>query len=403
MTNELMVPEVGRRERAIDPEAMRLPKSLSPVETWGFGLTGHLAWIGTAPILNAELGSKAIFVWLPAVIVGMLINLQVKRLGEHWSSMSGGTPNYTSRLLKKYPGLGRFAAIAYYLSWVAFIPLNATILAELIDQTLALVGIPFPKILFIVGFTLIPYVIAFSGSRALAILHAFFVIPAVGCLLLFGIQGFICLALSPNNLDLFPSRWSFPTLAEWIKWFLFTSYVSYSCESASSFVADSQRPRKTLQFLKIAAGLMPLILLGNTWVLSRLVTQPELGGDTFNNLFVAAFPFWGKSSAILVTLLIVSSSLIACATAVSNSPRMLYQLARDGYLAPVFKVVSPSGVLQPALIFSCLISIICLIWGDISSIIVVTGVSFLALNSVTLTIFFIKSICQLFFKHFKIA
>jgi hypothetical protein len=58
---------------------MRLPRTLSVLETWGFGLTTHLGWIGTAPLMHAALGSSAIFVWLPATIVGALQNLQVKR------------------------------------------------------------------------------------------------------------------------------------------------------------------------------------------------------------------------------------------------------------------------------------------------------------------------------------
>ncbi len=60
-----------------------LPRNLSALETWGFGLTGHVGWIGTAPAIHAALGSNAIFVWLPGVIVAMMLNLQVQQLGKY--------------------------------------------------------------------------------------------------------------------------------------------------------------------------------------------------------------------------------------------------------------------------------------------------------------------------------
>ncbi len=75
---------------------IRLPRSLSSLETWGFGMSGLLLWLGIGPGMHAALGPQAIFVWLPSAIVGILINLQVKRLGTKWPQMSGGTANYTN-------------------------------------------------------------------------------------------------------------------------------------------------------------------------------------------------------------------------------------------------------------------------------------------------------------------
>ncbi|MEP0857992.1 ATP-binding protein [Trichocoleus sp. DQ-U1] len=357
---------------------MHLPRSLSTLETWGFGFTGHLIWISTAPLIHAALGSSAIFVWLPAVIVGMLLNLQVKRLGEHWPEMSGGTPNYTSKLLRNYSGLGRYAAIAYFISWAGYLPLNPIIITNLIKTNLDPLGINCPETFLRIGFTLIAYIVALSGTRTLAILHTFFILPAVGFLLVFCLQGLGWLAFSPNSPGLFPTSWSTLTFVDWAKWSLFAVYITYACETASSFVADSRRPGETLRFLSFAAWLMPPVILGGSWVLMRLATVPNLSEDTFLNLLAAAKPFWGESASLIVTLLIASCGLLATATAVSNSPRILYQLALDGYLSPVFAIVSRQGVLQPGLIFSLLISLLFLVWGDISRIVVLTGVSFLA-------------------------
>ena len=67
---------------------LRLQRTLSSIETWGFGLSGLLLWLGVAPAMNAALGCQAIFVWLPGTITGILLNLQVQRLGISWWKMA---------------------------------------------------------------------------------------------------------------------------------------------------------------------------------------------------------------------------------------------------------------------------------------------------------------------------
>lgn len=80
---------------------------------------------------------------------------------------------------------------------------------------------------------------------------------------------------------------------------------------------------------------------------------------------------------MLVTLLIVSGALLSSCTAVSNCPRILYQLAQDQYLAPVFGVVSRRGVFGPGLCLTLLLSWVCLIWGNIDRIVMITGTGYL--------------------------
>ncbi len=109
----------------------------------------------------------------------------------------------------------------------------------------------------------------------------------------------------------------------------------------------------------------------------RLATAEGLGEDSFKNLLAAAVPFWGPSASLIVTLLLASSCFLACATAVSNSPRILYQLALDGYVAPVFAIVSRRGVLQPGLIFCVLINLIGLFWIDLTRLLVIGSVAFM--------------------------
>lgn len=368
----------------LHPSSSRLPRSMTAPETWGFGLTGHLTWLSTAPVIHAALGPQAIFAWLPGVVIGMLINLQVKRLGEHHLDLAGGTPNYVTRLFKTLPGIGRFAAIGYFFSWVGFIPINAIVLTDLINANLEPFGIHCPELLLKIGFTVIAFVMAFTGTRALGILHLFFVLPAFGLLFVFCLQGLGWLALAPNSPGFFPTHWTGLSLVEWAQWFFFAVFATYSCESSTAFVADSQRPGETLRFLKLAGGLIALVYLGGSWVLMRLATTPDLEGEVYATLLAAAKPFWGDSASFAITFLLVSASLLGSATAVASTPRMLYQMSLDGHLSPLFASASRRGVLAPNLVFILLLSLLCLAWGDIAHIVVVTGTGwfscFLALH-----------------------
>ncbi|QLE48116.1 amino acid permease [Nostoc sp. C057] len=352
----------------------RLTRSLSAVESWGFGLTAHISWTALVPAIHAALGPQAIFVWIPAVIFGMLLNYQVKRLGMHFINVAGGTPNYATKLLQNYPGIACYAAIGYLLNWVSYLSVNTIVLKDLIKVNLEALGIACPEILLDIGFTLLPFIVAFSGTRALSILHLFFVIPAFGLLITFCVQGLGWLAFSGDSPGFFPSNWSSLGFVDWAKWFFFVTYATYSCETASSFVADSRQPTQTLRFLDVAAWMMPPIFLGGSWVMMRLATDPSLKDNAFMNLVAASQPFWGKSAAISVSFLLVAACLLGSATVVSNCPRILYQLALDKHISPVFSVVSRRGVFAPALTLTLVLCLIYLIWGDVARIVAVGNV-----------------------------
>ncbi len=360
---------------------MHLPRSLSSLETWGFSMTSPLTWIGVVVPIIAALGTQAIFVLLPCVMVGMLLNLQVKRLGMHFPEISGGTPNYTTKLLKKYPGLGRYAAIGYFIGWASGPALNAILVTDLIQANLKPLGMACPEMLLKVGFTTLPFIVAFSGTRALALLHIFLVIPAGAIALIYSVQGIGWLALSPDSPGLIPPLQTFNATSlnfgDWAKFYFMATYIMYSCETAATFVADSRKPQKTLQFLSLTAWLMPIFFLGSSWVLMRLTT-PALGEDAFLNLVTTAKPFWGQSASFLATLLIACGNLLGLATSVAICPRVLYQLALDGHMASVFGVVSRRGVLTPALIFTFLISLVFLAWGNVTQLVMVGGTGYFA-------------------------
>ena len=358
------------------PFLNRLRRTMSSAEAWGFSVVGYLMWFTLAPSMQAKIGSASLLVWIPGVIVGILFNLQVQSLGEKYPDVSGGTPNYITRLLHRYPALSRYLGIAYYLGWVSFPPINAIVITDLIQFHLEPMGLNIPEKVFEIGFTAIAYFLAFSGTRAVAILHLFFVFPSIGFLLLFCVQGLGWLAFSPQSPGLLPSSIDALSVQDWLKWYLFAAYSFYGCDTASSFVADSMHPKDTLKALSWVASLMPLVFVGGTLVLLQLATVPGLEGNLYGKFLVAAKPFWGDAAPAIVTLLVAATCLLGSATSVCNTPRILFQLAQDGLLSPVFGAVSRRGSLEPALLLSFICSLGFLVWGNTTRIVVVSGVSF---------------------------
>ncbi|WP_052672266.1 APC family permease [Aliterella atlantica] len=370
----------AKSEQVVKPQAMRLQRTLGALETYSFGLTGHVGWIGTAPVLHAALGPKAFWVWLPGVIVSMLLNFQVQRLAQTWTNLAGGTPNYAARLLGKISKLGPYVAIGYFVGWAAAPVVYAIVLTDLIKVNLQPIGLHPPEMLLKIGFTAIAFIVGLSGTRALAILQVFFVLPGIALLIAFCVQGLGWLAFSPDSPGLIPSNLStLPSFGEWAKWFFISTYSVYSCETAASFVADSKKPAQTARFLGVAAWLIPVVFLGCSWVMMQLAVPGGTGndGNLYVNLVASAKPFWGESASLLVTVLITTCCLVSSSTTVANTSRVLYQLALDGHLSPVFTVVSKRGVLGPALLFTLILSLICLLIGNLSDVVTVTGVGYL--------------------------
>ena len=353
-----------------------LPRSLNLVETWGFGLAGPPGWTGLVPAMKVALASQAIFVWIPATLIGVLINYQVKSLGARQIDVAGGTPNYIARLLKRYPAIASYAAIGYLLNWVSTIPLNAIILTDVVQANLEPFGIHIPTMVMRIGFMLLPFVVAFNGTRALSILLLFFIVPSMGLLIAFSLQGLVWLGLSPESPGFLPTDWNWGSMsfADWAKWFFFATFATYSSETASSFVADSRRPSETLRFLDVAAWTGAIIFIAGSWVVTRLASTNDTSGDVLLCLVTAAKPFWGQSASLIVTFLLASSCLLTMATAVSNSPRILYQLALDKHLAPVLGITSRRGVFGPALTIVFILSLFFLFWGNVAQIVVVGNV-----------------------------
>ncbi|MEO1207946.1 MAG: ATP-binding protein [Cyanobacteria bacterium J06638_20] len=325
--------------------------------------------------MQLDLGWQALWVWLPGAVIGILINWQVQRLGATWPELAGGTPSYLSRLLPRSPWIATYGALGYYISWVAVLPVNGIVLADLVQANLAPFGIACPTIALQVGFTAIAFMVAFSGTRALGVLHLFFVVPAISLLLLFCVQGVGWIVA----VDRSPIEFVSPNLhvGDWAKWYVVAAYAVYACESSSAFLADSCSPRRTLKALPVAAGLIPLIYLAGSWVLLQATVISPNAHTAYGQL-VAASPFWGRGAAVIVTFLLASGSLLSCATAVSNTPRMLYQMALDEQLPAHFAQLSRQSVLVVGLVATLALSMAFLLWGDIAQIVFITGIGWLS-------------------------
>jgi len=259
----------------VDPP--KLARILTPFETIGFSLGGLLLWLGTAPSIHRALGPQALMVWLVGTVGGVMLNLQVRHLGQIYPNLSGGTPNYVTQLLKNYPAIACYSAIGYWLGWVSIPPINAILLTDLIQTNLAPLDIQIPTFWVCFFLTSLPYIMAFSGTRALGILHSFFVLPAIGLLIVFCGQGFIWMVAHPEvqgmgiwailQSDFAINKFSAP---DWLQWYFVAVYAVYGAETGSSFVADSQKPRSTLNFITLAAILLPIVYLGGSLVMAHL-------------------------------------------------------------------------------------------------------------------------------------
>jgi hypothetical protein len=52
--------------------------------------------------MHGAIGVQALLVWCVGTVAGVMLNLQVRHLGQIYPDVSGGTPNYTTRLMGFY-------------------------------------------------------------------------------------------------------------------------------------------------------------------------------------------------------------------------------------------------------------------------------------------------------------
>lgn len=348
--------------RPTPPSPMRpglglLAPTLSVTETWAFGFSVLLFWVVVAPAVHMEVGPGALAAWIPATLAGVVITLQIRRLALARTGAAGGSPVYVAGLWSDQPLVARWAGWAYFHSWAIVPPVLAWILADLATDSLAMAGVTFPPLaiqLVILGAV---YGLAFTGIRALSIVHLAFLIPSLGILALFGVQGLAHFLLPlEGGAPLAAPEVSvgFPGWLPWLATYFVVAYTTYGIETAAVFTADSPSPRRTLRALPVAAALSLPIMIGGSWLLHRASALPP-GAFASNApsetalLEGVAGLLWGAATPALVTFMVASCCLLACASSVAITPRVGWQLARDGVFPPLLGRLNGAGVPRVAL------------------------------------------------------
>ncbi|HSH61646.1 MAG TPA: amino acid permease [Acidimicrobiales bacterium] len=163
----------------------------------------------------------------------------------------------------------------------------------------------------------------------------------------------------------------------WAKWFFLVAYAAYGLDTGSFFMADSRRPRATLRCLSVAAGLLPVVYVGGSWVVARLGNVTGDGAVT-GSLLAAGTRFWGPAAVPLVTFLIAAGCLLSSLTAAAGCPRMLYQLAKDGHAAPAFGVLSSRSVQPLAVGYVAALSVGFVLLGNPTVVLVTSATGYFA-------------------------
>ena len=347
-----MCPARGQIEPMAE-EGERLPRRLSVLETWGFGFTVLLFWLVVAPEVHELIGPGAIWVWLPATAAGIVVNLQIRRLALARLDAAGGSPVYVAGLWRDRPLLARWTGLAYIHSWAIVPAALSWFLAEFAVSNLSILGLALPAWPIQLTFLAAIYLTAFSGVRVLSVVHLCFVLPSLGLLVVFAFQG----VGHAVTTDVPTATFVLPAWSAWLAAYFLVVYTTYGVETAAAFTADSRNPRATINCLLAAAAMLPVIMIGGSYFLAAADPTPASGLTTGAVLESAGMPLWGAFTPIGVTFMVASSMVLACATAVAVAPRVIWQLSRDGLLAPILGTLTPEGVPRSAVTFALLLAV----------------------------------------------
>ena len=345
------------------PSQGRLPRTLSVPETWGFGFTVLLFWLVVAPEVHEALGPAALAVWLPAALVGVVINLQIRKLALARPDAAGGSPVFVADLWSDRPLIARWSGLAYFHSWAIVPPAVSWLIADLAAENLQALGYSVsatPILILLMGAI---YLTAFSGIRVLSVVHLFFLLPSLGLLLLFGVQGLGWLLFSDASPGPLSTTLELPGWTAWLAGYFLVAYTTYGIDTAAAFSADSRSPRATIACLVAAAVLVLPIMVGGSWLLLEL--GPPAGGQlsVIGVLETAAAPFWGGFTPLGVTFTLAASMVLACATSVAVAPRVAWQLGQDGVLASTFGRLYGRRIPRNALLLATVVAV-AHIWLD---------------------------------------
>ena len=354
-----------------------LPRILSPFETWGFGMSGHIVWIISAPAVFQALGLASMYTWLPLSITAMISCFQVRQLALQYPDVAGGVPSYIYRLFPRHQLFSTYAALGWFIGWVMAFTVYGIIIVEAIQSVFAATGVSVAFLPFVFAFSVIGFVVGFSSPRALSILHLIFVVPTMFLLLFFSIYGLFWLGLSPDSPGFWPQSWPRFEPSSWLLATFLGTYNIITMETEAVFAADSTNPQRTLSFLPRSAMLVTPIFLGGSYVLARLGSS-STNGTTFEILNSVNSQIFGLQGGTLLTLVtVVLCCLLSSASGVAIAPRALYQLSRDGLLHRAFGHLTQNGVAVYSLLLCLAFTVVSIFLGGIEVIFFSAGLSYL--------------------------
>lgn len=337
-------------------EGPRLQRTLSTAETWSFGATILLFWAYAAQTALVALGPLSVPLWGLVAAVSATINLQVRRLALAWPELVGGSPSYLSRLWADRPLVGRYAAMAYFAAWATIPAVAADFLADFVGDRFPAVASGPANLAIDIGFTAVPFIVAWSGIRALALLQLIYTVPTIGILVASVAVGLGWLAFVPSSPGFVPVATAVPGPLDLVQWLFLLSFSAYGAETASVFLAESRNPRATVGNLRFMAVVLVPIYVGASFLLMQ-ASPAAPDTDIHTGLIVAAERFWGEAAPFLAALFLAGIGLLGASVAVAVAPRVLYQQARDGHLPPVLGTVSDRGIPGPALLATLVVGV----------------------------------------------
>lgn len=339
----------------------KLPRTMSPYETWGFGLAGHLAWVLALPFLYVSAGNSSVYIWIVLSIIVVINGYQVKKLGSMHQDVSGGVPLYVFKLFPKFRFLSKYIALGYFITFLIGYASLGFILVETLNTVFGSFIDDQYTIFIVFCLNILGFVVAFSSTKILSIFQSIFIWPAISLILSYGIYGIIWLILSPQSPGLLLDQWPSVNLGDSI---LFGSFVIANIlylDTESIVLAESTNPKKTLRFLTISGWFcVPMYVLGS-WVLIR-TGDLSAEGFTFSILSDSFTTIFGGLGLYMALFIFLSSIILSYTSAVVLLPRILFQLSSEGMLDKRLSLYK-NGILTNALLFTLCLTVFSVFFG----------------------------------------
>jgi diguanylate cyclase (GGDEF)-like protein len=356
----------------------KLPRILTPIETWSLGFSGYLLSIISAPLGFKLIGFSFVYVAIPLIFFASISCFQVLVLSQKYSDISGGLPSFIYRLFPKNPFFSTYIALGWFVGWIVVFTAHGIIIADLLTSIFSTQGLDQYRLSFVFIFSIIAFLIGFSSTRALSVLNFIFVLPAIVIVLFVSIYGIIWIINNPSSPGFIPAVLPYISAKKWIVTTCFATYNILTLETVAVFTAESRDVKKTLQFLPISAFLITILFFVCAFVLMILETQIS-GGNTFEVLKSISGILFGEKWLIIPILLVTLCCLLSSASAVVIVPRVLFQLSKDGLLHKSLSRLSITGSITNSLFFCLFFVLITIIfYNNLNTIIYAAGFGYLA-------------------------